>query len=259
MEKQYSEEQYAQAAIEANEECKFLYRYQHEIEYEAEVLEWDYVEVEEERQKIDPETGEPMYDEEGNPIMEVVIVEKAVPHMVEETIINPETGEEETIEVQGHHTETFTKWIEELLIDYEGKYVLIDNTNRTECELVEGWTEAGMRQAKFEKEFFLIPAAAKVTVEEQEVEVDVYYRRKPKGYSSAVESLLAAFTIATTTGKVDAGIIKVYPVPDFEDPEQVTEEWLVANQISLPQMSTQEFMGFYSKFLVAWNTIEHEA
>lgn len=256
MEKQYSEEQYARAAIEANKEGKFLYRYQHEIEYEAEVLEWDYVEVEEERQKIDPETGEPMYDEEGNPIMEIVTVEKAVPHMVEETIINPETGEEETIEVQGHHTETFTKWVEELLIDYEGKYVIIDDTNRTECELVEGWTEAGMRQAKFEKEFFLIPAAMK---NEDNEDVGVYYRRKPKGYSSAVESFLAALSVVTATGFLGAGILKVYPVPDFNDPEQVTEEWLVENQIALPQMTAQEFGALYNRFLQAWNTLEHEA
>lgn len=255
MEKQYSEEQYAQAAIEANEEGKFLYRYQHEIEYEAEVLEWDTIEVEEERQKIDPETGEPMYDEEGNPIMEIVTVEKLVPHMVEETIINPETGEEETIEVQGHHTETFTKWIEELLIDYEGKFVIIDGTNRTECELVEGWTEAGMRQAKFEKEFFLIPAATKDANEE---DIDIYYRRKPKGYTSAVESFLAALSIVSATGSIGAGIMKVYPVPDFDNPEQCTEEWLVANQISLPEMNTQAFMALYNKFLFAWNTIEHE-
>ena len=254
MEKQYSEEQYAEAAIEANAEGKFLYRYQHEVEYEAEVLEWDTIEVEEERQKIDPETGEPMYDEEGNPIMETVTVEKLVPHMVKETIIDPETGEEIEVEVQAHHTETFTKMVEELLIDYEGKYVIIDDTNRTECELVEGWTEAGMRQAKFEKEFFLIPAATKVNGED----IDVYYRRKPKGYSSAVESFLAALSIVSATGSIGADIIKVYPVPDFNDPEQCTEEWLVANQISLPQMNTQEFMALYNKFLVAWNTIEHE-
>ena len=257
MEKQYSEEQYAQTAIEANEEGKFLYRYQHEIQYEAEVLEWDTIEVEEERQKIDPETGEPMYDEEGNPIMEIVTVEKQVPHMVEETIINPETGEEETIEVQGHHTETFTKWIEELLIDYEGKYVIIDDTNRTHGDLVPGWSEANMRKAKFEKEFFLIPAVTKQVVDGEEVDVDVYYRRKPKGYTSAVESFLAALSIVSATGSIGAGIIKVYPVPDFDNPEQCTEEWLVANQISLPQMNAQEFMALYNKFLLAWNTIEH--
>ena len=255
MEKLYNDTQYSQAAVSASEQGKFLYRYQHEVEYEAEVLEWDTIEVEEERQKRDPETGEPMYDEEGNPIMEIVTVEKLVPHMVEETIVDPVTGEEITVEVQGHHTETLTKWIEELLIDYEGKYVIIDDTNRTECEPVEGWTEAGMRQAKFEKEFFLIPAATKDANEE---DIDIYYRRKPKGYTSAVESFLAALSIVSATGSIGAGIIKVYPVPDFNDPEQCTEEWLVANQISLPQMNAQEFMALYNKFLVAWNTIEHE-
>lgn len=254
MEKLYNDTQYAEAAVQANTEGKFLYRYQHEVEYEAEVLEWDTIEVEEERQKIDPETGEPMYDEQGNPIMEIVTVEKQVPHMVKETIVDPETGEEIEVEVQAHHTETFTKMVEELLIDYEGKYVIIDDTNRTECELVEGWTEADMRQTKFEKEFFLIPAATKVNGED----IGVYYRRKPKGYSSAVESFLAALSKVSATGSIGAGIIKVYPVPDFNDPEQVTEEWLVANQIALPAMNAQEFGVLYNSFLQAWNTIEHE-
>lgn len=255
MEKLYNDKQYAEAAIEANEEGKFLYRYQHEVEYEAEVLEWIHEEQEVERQKIDPETGEPMYDEEGNPIMETVTIEVAVPKMVKETIIDPETGEEIEVEVQAHHTETFTKMVEELLIDYEGKYVIIDGTNRTERELVEGWSEAGARQKAFEKEFFLIPAAMK---NENNEEIGVYYRRKPKGYSSAVESFLAALSIVSATGSIGAGIIKVYPVPDFDDPEQVTEEWLVANQIALPAMNAQEFGVLYNRFLQAWNSIEHE-
>ena len=46
MEKLYNDTQYAEAAIQANEEGKFLYRYQHEVEYEAEVVEWDTVEAE---------------------------------------------------------------------------------------------------------------------------------------------------------------------------------------------------------------------
>ena len=280
MEKLYSDKQYADMAVAANEQGKFLYRYQHEMEYEAEVLEWDTVEVEETRPVYDEEGNpvthketieNPIYDEEGNIIgyddpveidvqdTETVMVEKQVPHMVEETYIDPETGEEVTVEVQGHHTETLTKMVEELMIAPQFQYLLIDDTNVTDGTVNPDYNEADVRKAKFEKEFFLIPAVTKVVVDNEEVDVDVYYRRKPKGYSSAVESLLAAFTIATTTGKVDAGIIKVYPVPDFEDPEQVTEAWLVANQISLPEMSTQEFMVFYSKFLVAWNTIEHES
>lgn len=108
MRKLYTEKQYSDMACQANAEGKKLVKVQEEREYEVEVLEWDYIEVEEERQKIDPETGEPMYDDEGNPIMEIVIVQKAVPHMV----IDPETGEE----VQGHHTETRTEIVEYLEI-----------------------------------------------------------------------------------------------------------------------------------------------
>jgi hypothetical protein len=57
-----------------------------------------------------------MYDDEGNPIMETVTVQKAVPYMVEETIIDPETGEEKTIIVQGHHTEIVKEIFEHLEI-----------------------------------------------------------------------------------------------------------------------------------------------
>ena len=114
--KLYTDKEYSDKACEANALGKKLIKVQEEREYEVEVLEWDYIEVEEERQKIDPETGEPMYDDEGNPIMEIVTVQKAVPHMVEETIIDPETGEEKTIIVQGHHTETRTEIVEYLEI-----------------------------------------------------------------------------------------------------------------------------------------------
>lgn len=275
MEKLYNDKQYAEAAIQANEEGNFLYRYQHEIEYEAEVLEWDYEEVEETRPVFDEdgkpvthkETIErPIYDEEGNIIgyddpieidvqdTETVTVEKPVPHMVEETIIDPVTGEETTIEVQGHHTETFTKMVEELLIAPEGQYVLIDDSNATDGTVNPDYSEAKTRKAKFEKEFFLIPAATKDSNGE---DVGVYYRRRPKGYADAVESLLAVFSVVSATGKVDEGIIKVYPIPDFNVAEQCTEEWLVANQISLPEMNAQEFGAFYNRFLYAWNTIEH--
>ena len=257
MEKLYDDKMYADMAVAANEQGKYLYRYRHEVNYKAEVLEWDIEEQKVKRQKIDPETGEPMYDEEGNPIMEIVTIEVQVPHMVEETIIDPETGKETTIEVQGHHTETFTKEVEELMIAPFGQYICIEE-NITDGTVNPDYSEAGVRKAAFEKEFFLIPAVTKAEVDGEEVDVDVYYRRKPKGYTSAVESFLAALSIVNATGSIGAGIIKVYPVPDFNDPEQVTEEWLVENQISLPQMNLQQFMVLYNKFLQSWNTIEHE-
>ena len=276
MEKLYNDTQYAEAAIQANEQGKFLYRYQHEVEYEAEVLEWEFREVEETRPVYDEEGNpvthketieNPIYDEEGNIIgyddpieidvqdTETVMVEKAFPKMVEETIVDPETGETITVEVQAHHTETFTKMVEELMIAPYGQYIIIDNTNVTDGTVNPDYSEANVRKAAFEKEFFLIPSVLKG---EDNEEIGVYYRRKPKGYSSAVESFLAALSVVTATGSLGAGIIKVYPIPDFEDPEQVTEEWLVENQISLPEMSAQEFGALYNRFLQAWNTLEHE-
>lgn len=94
MEKLFTDKDYSNKAIEANEQGKKLYVHVHDVEYQAEVLEWNYVEKEITRQKIDPETGEPMYDDEGNPIMETVIILEPYPKMVEETYIDPETCEE---------------------------------------------------------------------------------------------------------------------------------------------------------------------
>ena len=127
MEKLYTDELYAQMAQQATAEHKLLVKVQEEVEYEAVVYEFDTITVEEEVQKIDPETGEPMYDEEGNPIMETFTVEKKVPIMVdgepytEEVPIYDEEGniigyKEETVipKVQKSHTETRTKIVEKL-------------------------------------------------------------------------------------------------------------------------------------------------
>lgn len=137
MEKLYTEKEYFEKACQANAEGKKLIKAQEEIEYEAEVLEWDYVDTEETRPKFDEEGNpvthketieNPIYDEKGEIIgygepieidvqeTETVIVKKPVPHMVEETYIDPITGEEKTIIVQGHHTETLKKWVERLEI-----------------------------------------------------------------------------------------------------------------------------------------------
>lgn len=101
--------------IEQNHKLGYEIReIERQIEEEIEVLEWNIIEVEEERQKIDSETLEPMYDENSNPVMETVIVEKKTPTMVEKTIVNEETGEEEIITVQESHTETITKTVIDL-------------------------------------------------------------------------------------------------------------------------------------------------
>ena len=90
-----------------------------------------------------------------------------------------------------------------------------------------------------------------------EVEGYGYYRRIPKGYQSAVESMNVLFNIANVNKGVQAGLIIFYSEPDFTDPEQCTEKWLVAHQIVEPSMSLEEFMQLYVAFMTAWNTQEH--
>lgn len=124
--------------------------------------------------------------------------------------------------------------IEETQEEYElinGKYV-------TETEASE------LREQEFLKDFF-------------KVEGFGYYRRQPKGYQSAVESMNVLFNIANVTQGVQAGLIIFYQEPDFSKPEECTEEWLIAHQIIMPAMTLQEFMQLYVAFMTAWNAQEH--
>lgn len=85
-----------------------------------------------------------------------------------------------------------------------------------------------------------------------------YYRKVPKGYQSAVESMNVLFNIANVTDGIQAGLIIFYQEPDFTKPEQCTEEWLIEHQIVMPAMSKVEFLQLYVAFMTAWNTEEHE-
>ena len=104
--------------------------------------------------------------------------------------------------------------------------------------------QAELRQQEFLQDFF-------------KVEGFGYYRRQPKGYQSAVESMNVLFNIANVTQGVQAGLIIFYQEPDFSKPEECTEEWLVEHQIIMPAMTLQEFMQLYVAFMTAWNAQEH--
>ena len=84
-----------------------------------------------------------------------------------------------------------------------------------------------------------------------------YYRRQPKGYQSAIESINTAFNMCNVNGGLPADTLIFYPEPDFTKPEQCTEEWLVENQIKKPAMTVQEFGVLYAAFITAWNDEEH--
>lgn len=105
--------------------------------------------------------------------------------------------------------------------------------------------QADIRKALFLQDFF-------------KVEGYGYYRKQPKGYQSAVESMNVLFNIANVTQGIQAGLIIFYQEPDFTKPEECTEEWLVAHQIVQPAMTLQEFMALYVAFMTAWNNQEHE-
>jgi hypothetical protein len=85
-----------------------------------------------------------------------------------------------------------------------------------------------------------------------------YFRKQPKGYGSAVESLNTAFNVVTILQKLPADTLTFYKEPNFNDAEQCTEEWLVENSYKNEEMTGQDFAQFYAQFMTAWNAQEHK-
>lgn len=114
MEKLYTPKEYQLQAEQANKDGLFLYQLVKEQEYTVEVLEYE--------KKI---VSQDVYSEDGEIIgsHEVEIDDLTKPIMVEEEIINIETGKKETAIVQKHHTETRTKTVVELAIEPKGYYI----------------------------------------------------------------------------------------------------------------------------------------
>ena len=170
--------------------------------------------------------------------------EQTIPKMVKiEVPVYDENGEQIGVKfekVQASHEVPATKQVEDLEINEIGYYVLIEDnlTDGTIADLAEA------RKQEFLKIFFKIDGHG-------------YFRKQPKGYGSAVESLNTAFNIVTVIGKLPAETLTFYPEPDFTKPEQCTEEWLVANATKNEEMTPSEFGIFYAKFITGWNEQEH--
>ncbi len=84
-----------------------------------------------------------------------------------------------------------------------------------------------------------------------------FFRKYPKGYSSAVEAMNSAFNLVSIIGNLPAGTLQFYKKPDFNVEEQCTEKWLVENSFKNKEMSASEFGQLYAKFLTTWNEKEH--
>lgn len=118
-------------------------------------------------------------------------------------------------------------------------YLYVNGVYIKEQELAEA------RKEEFLKQFFKIDGYG-------------YFRKQPKGYGSAVESLNTAFNIVTVLGNLPANTLTFYAEPDFTIPEQCTEEWLVENATKNEEMTPSEFGTFYAQFMMAWNMQEHQ-
>lgn len=121
-------------------------------------------------------------------------------------------------------------------------------TNQTIIVAVPEETSAE-RKAKFLEDFF------KVNLGELG---NAYYRKKPKGYQSAIESINTAQIICSKLNGLPEGILIFYKQPTFSKPEQCTEEWLEAHQIVLPALTVEQFDELYINFITSWNKKEHE-
>ena len=105
--------------------------------------------------------------------------------------------------------------------------------------------QADLREADFKNTFFEIPTFG-------------WFRKVPKGYSSAVESLNTAFNAVSILGQLPADMMIFYTAPDFTKPEECTEEWLIEHQTKNQAMTAQQFGTFYMSFMTAWNKQMHE-
>lgn len=123
--------------------------------------------------------------------------------------------------------------------EVDGSWYLADK-----CPKFSDDEKAQQRKAQFYNIFFEIPNFG-------------CYRKVPKGYGSAVESMNTAFNIVTVLGQLPSNTLTFYTKPDFTIEEQCTEEWLIANSFKNKEMTASEFGAFYAQFMTAWNNQEH--
>lgn len=100
------------------------------------------------------------------------------------------------------------------------------------------------RETEFKNQFFMIENFG-------------YFRKVPKGYSSATEAMNTAFNIVITLGFLPIDTLTFYKEPDFSNENECTEEWLISNSYKNKKMTTEEFGKFYADFVTAWNREEH--
>lgn len=164
----------------------------------------------------------------------------------------PFTDEEKTTFIVQH------QFIDILTIEEheDAIYALADNEMVADGKIIINPNyekeKADERQKEFLEKFF------KVTLPQQFTEKEyVYYRKIPKGYASAIESITTAERICAKMQGLPANTLIFYEEPNFYDETQCTEEWLSQHQIVLPALTIEQFDYIFINFIQSWNVQEH--
>lgn len=120
----------------------------------------------------------------------------------------------------------------------DGKVICLLNTPEYIDEQAEN------RREIFEANFFLITGFG-------------WYRKVPKGYSSAIESFNTVFNAVSVLGQLPANYIDFYTAPDFYNELECTEAWLVEHSRKNEAMTVEQFALFYKTAITIWNSQEH--
>lgn len=107
------------------------------------------------------------------------------------------------------------------------------------------------REELFKKDFFYIPEIKNAGFD------GGWYRKQPKGYSSAIESINTANIYVQNLGILPENTLTFYNAPDFMDETQCNEEWLIAHQFKNKEMQVEQFINFTLGFITSWNTTQH--
>lgn len=117
---------------------------------------------------------------------------------------------------------------------------VIDNSEQYQQELID------KRQKDFNNNFVITSWGA--------------FRKTPKGYSSAVEAVNTIFNMVNVQQAFTAQLAPLlifYEVPDFTNPDECTEEWLVANQKTHEPCNLATFMQWYLEFQSIWASTQY--
>ena len=137
--------------------------------------------------------------------------------------------------------EVYNNFSEDNLLYIWNGEAIVENPDYEEIKAQE-------RQAEFESKFIQTSWG--------------WYRKQPKGYANAPQSIDIIFNIVNASGSFTeqvADMMLFYQQPDFDNAEECTEEWLVAHQYKHEPCSIQEFMQFYIAFQTAWANDQYKS